>query len=183
MLFARGAFVGGIPVGRAAEGGLDHGAVVDSIPPGAQDAFVPSCGRGLAVGTFDAADWLIGWFAVWTESVAGAAFGSCSQLNNDPNGKCWTTGYLDRTSALYILIIPYSCIRSGVNLNLRFVRTLLIFPHPERTPEMSKRMGLCSQKGPVLTSSMKPIAEKYILCFLSLSTTLFLAMSPGLGAP
>lgn len=34
------------------------------------------------------------------------AFGSRSQLNREPNGKCCTTGNLDSTSALYILIIP-----------------------------------------------------------------------------
>jgi len=61
--------------------------------------------------------------------------------------------------------------------------TLLILPHPDLTPEMSKRIGLCSQKGPVLTSLMKPTAEKYMLCNLSRSTTFFLAISPGFGEP
>lgn len=60
--------------------------------------------------------------------------------------------------------------------------TLFIFPHPDRTPEISKRIGLCSQNGPVFTSLMKPIAEKYILFFLSRSTVNFLATSPGFEA-
>lgn len=34
------------------------------------------------------------------------AFGSRSQLNREPNGKCCTTGNFDSTSALYILIMP-----------------------------------------------------------------------------
>lgn len=36
----------------------------------------------------------------------GAALGSVSQLKSDPNRKCWTTGNLVKTSALYILIMP-----------------------------------------------------------------------------
>lgn len=35
------------------------------------------------------------------------ASGSWSQLKSEPNLKCCTTGNLDRTSALYILIIPW----------------------------------------------------------------------------
>jgi hypothetical protein len=34
------------------------------------------------------------------------ALGSGVQLNREPKGKCWTTGNLDNTSALYILIMP-----------------------------------------------------------------------------
>lgn len=60
-------------------------------------------------------------------------------------------------------------------------QTLLILPHPERTPDISKSIGLCSQNGPVLTSLMNPIAAKYMLCARSRSTTFFLATSPGLG--
>lgn len=68
-------------------------------------------------------------------------------------------------------------------LDLKLDKTLLIFPQPLRTPEMSNKIGLCSQKGPVLTSLIKPTAEKYMLRFLSLSTMVFLVMSPGFGEP
>lgn len=60
--------------------------------------------------------------------------------------------------------------------------TLLILPQPSRMPEMSYRMGLCSQKGPFLTSLMKPMAEKYMLVSRNLSTASALSTSPGLGA-
>lgn len=43
---------------------------------------------------------------VWTVDGWGMAFGSRSQLNKEPKGKCCTTGNLDSTSALYILIMP-----------------------------------------------------------------------------
>jgi hypothetical protein len=36
----------------------------------------------------------------------GPASGSVVHSKRDPNGKCWTTGNLDKTSALYILIMP-----------------------------------------------------------------------------
>lgn len=55
---------------------------------------------------FDAMEVLEGWIDVFTEVGGGEAVGSSSQLNKDPNGKCCTTGNLDNTSALYILIIP-----------------------------------------------------------------------------
>lgn len=35
------------------------------------------------------------------------ALGSFSHLKREPKGKCWITGNLERTSALYILSIPY----------------------------------------------------------------------------
>jgi len=35
------------------------------------------------------------------------ALGSRSQLKREPKRKCWTTGNLERTSALYILIMPW----------------------------------------------------------------------------
>jgi len=39
--------------------------------------------------------------------VGGArALGSRAQLNKEPKGKCCTTGYLDKTSALYIFTMP-----------------------------------------------------------------------------
>lgn len=50
---------------------------------------------------------LEGWLEVWTDAAGVAALGSVSHLKSDPNLKCWTTGNLDRTSTLYILIMPY----------------------------------------------------------------------------
>lgn len=49
-------------------------------------------------------------------------------------------------------------------------------------PEISYKIGLCSQNGPVFTSLMKPMAEKYMFVFLSLSTMFFLATSETAGA-
>lgn len=40
--------------------------------------------------------------------ILGAA-GSGVQLKREPKGKCWTTGNFERTSALYILIMPWVC--------------------------------------------------------------------------
>jgi hypothetical protein len=95
-----------------------------------------------------------------------AASGSRSHENRDPKGKCWTTGNFDSTSALNILIMP-----------------LLILPQPSRIPDTSKSTGLCSQKGPVLTSLMKPMAEKYMFAVRRRATVSGLRMSAGLGAP
>lgn len=50
-------------------------------------------------------------------------------------------------------------------------------------PEMSKRMGECSQNGPFLTSLMKPMEEKYMLLRRWDSTTAALVTSDGFGAP
>ena len=55
----------------------------------------------------------MGWLDAWTEAGGGVAFGSCSQLKREPKGKCWTTGNLERTSALYILSIPWMILVSG----------------------------------------------------------------------
>lgn len=44
---------------------------------------------------------------VCTVDGGATAYGSRSQLNKEPNGKCCTTGNLDKTSALYILIMPW----------------------------------------------------------------------------
>lgn len=51
---------------------------------------------------------LTGWLDAWADDTGGGiAFGSRSQLKREPKRKCWTTGNLERTSALYILIIPW----------------------------------------------------------------------------
>lgn len=86
-----------------------------------------------------------GWFAICMLCTGSAASGSFSHEKSDPKGKCWTTGNFDKTSALNILIMP-----------------LLILPQPSLIPEISKRIGECSQKGPFLTSLIKPMAEKYM---------------------
>ena len=61
--------------------------------------------------------------------------------------------------------------------------TLLIFAHPARTPDISYKVGECSQKGPFFTSYMNPMAPKYILVSLSLSTRAVFVMLAGSGAP
>ena len=95
---------------------LAHGAAVPIPGSGtiigllAHGAFVPSCGGGGARAEAFSSDGLgpslTGWFDVCTEDGGGAALGSCSQLRREPKRKCWTTGNLERTSALYILTIP-----------------------------------------------------------------------------
>ena len=45
--------------------------------------------------------------AVCTLAAMAGAEGSGVQAKREPKGKCWTTGNLERTSALYIFIIPY----------------------------------------------------------------------------
>lgn len=81
---------------------------------------------------------LDGWLEVWTDVDGVVAFGSVSHLKSDPNRKCWTTGNLDKTSTLYILIMPcehVSCVKHmNPNQNRR---TLLIFAQPAGTPEIS----------------------------------------------
>jgi hypothetical protein len=47
-----------------------------------------------------------GWLDVCTLAWMDFAFGSFSQAKSEPKGKCWTTGNLERTSALYIFIMP-----------------------------------------------------------------------------
>lgn len=113
-----------------------------ALEDAAHGAAVPAegCGGAGAVDVAVAVVVLLLW------AGGAAALGSASHENREPNGKCCTTGNLDRTSALYILIMP-----------------LLILPHPSRIPEMSNSMGLCSQNGPVLMSLMNPMAEKYML--------------------
>ena len=48
-------------------------------------------------------------------------------------------------------------------------------------PEISYRIGLCSQNGPRFTSYMNPTAEKYMFVSLSRATMLALVTSPGSG--
>lgn len=79
---------------------------------------MPSCGNGRLVGApvvFPLTEmvWDDGWLDVCTVAVAAAAFGSCSKLNKDPKLKCWTTGNLESTSALYILIMPWRFVRTN----------------------------------------------------------------------
>jgi hypothetical protein len=127
-----------------AHGALEYGIPGPvAAPPGmpvacAHGAAVPAPAGGCPPGTP-----VVGWLARWTECTGAWAAGSLSHEKSEPKGKCWTTGNLESTSALNIFIMP-----------------LLILPHPSRMPEMSKRMGLCSQKGPFLTSLMKATAEK-----------------------
>lgn len=82
----------------------------------AQGAWVPAPGMGRAAATegmpcSGAVGRAWGPEDVCTVEGGGIAFGSRSQLNREPNGKCCTTGNFERTSALYILIIP--CLSSA----------------------------------------------------------------------
>jgi hypothetical protein len=49
----------------------------------------------------------LGWLEVWTLARICWAAGSFSHAKREPKGKCWTTGNLERTSTLYILIMPW----------------------------------------------------------------------------
>lgn len=83
---------------------------------------------------------LDGWLDVWTDFAGVIALGSVSHLKSDPNWKCWTTGNLDKTSALYILIMPcqhISICAIDMDPNPMIKQTLLIFAQPAGTPEMS----------------------------------------------
>jgi hypothetical protein len=59
--------------------------------------------------------------------------------------------------------------------------TLLILAHPSLIPDMSYKVGLCSQKGPLLTSNMKAMAEKYMLVSLYIWAESLLAVLVGDG--
>lgn len=140
--------------------GCMFGGVADG--PVAQGAFVPcwggrpprceiiSCDEDV-VKSWD------GWLEVWMEDGGGMAFGSWSQLKREPKRKCWTTGNLERTSALYIFIMPYStlshaCFMKRSRSGDHSCFTLLILAHPAFTPEISYNIGECSQNGPFFTS-------------------------------
>ena len=100
----------GIPL--VAEGLPAHGAGIPTLGfgEGVDDhwALVAGCGRadawlmdGAATSCF------CGWLDACAELGGGMASGLRSQLKREPKRKCWTTGNLERTSALYILIIPF----------------------------------------------------------------------------
>lgn len=137
---AQGAAIGPIP-GVIPPPALAQGALVDGMPGcGCEDEFCWTHGAAvpgvLLVLTPVPNDG--GCCCECTLGPAGvAASGSRSHLKKWPKGKCCTTGNLPKTSASYIFSIP-----------------LLIFPQPSLMPEMLKRMGECSQKGPFLTSKM-----------------------------
>lgn len=76
------------------------GAVVGCPVAVAHGALVPGPAAAGALGR--------GWDVDEVCAVCGGgmALGSRSQLKREPKGKCCTTGNLERTSALYILIMP-----------------------------------------------------------------------------
>jgi hypothetical protein len=93
---------GGAPGARADAQGA---AVAPGAAPLAQGALVPAVGSGSeAVVEVEAG--CCGPDMVCVVGGGGTAFGSRSQLNREPKGKCWTTGNFESTSALYILIMP-----------------------------------------------------------------------------
>lgn len=73
------------------------------------------------------------------EGGGAVELGSCCQRNKEPKGKCWTTGNLDRTSALYILIMPLTRVSNASQAKGWVIReaTLLILPQPSLIPEIS----------------------------------------------
>ena len=125
-----GARVGWLgPVGTDADAGSREGIRDDAhgaaVPPVAGIAPLPAAntpgsamgsrngGCGRDVGPFD-----LGWLAVCTLAWICWAVGSRSQANNEPNGKCCTTGNLESTSAWYIFSIPYRCTAACQENNL-----------------------------------------------------------------
>lgn len=65
-------------------------------------------GWGRAVGAvLEGVEDAFGCEAVCTVAWIFFALGSGEKEKREPKGKCWTTGYLERTSALYIFIMPY----------------------------------------------------------------------------
>lgn len=126
-----------------------HGAAVAPIggadpipgPAVAHGALVPDPGIGLAEVVEDgpasgATGRAWGPDVVWTVVGGATAFGSRSKLKRDPNGKCCTTGNLERTSALYILIMPWPDIRINSITNGED-QTLFILAQPVWIPEIS----------------------------------------------
>ena len=82
-------------------GADDHGAAVPAAPPGGGRAMVGVDEGGM----FETRE---GGCDVECADIVGAgALGLRSQRKREPKGKCCTTGNLERTSALYILIIPW----------------------------------------------------------------------------
>ena len=100
-----------------------HGAAVgpiagtrDPVPAVTHGAFVPASTLGRAVEEGEApASGTVGRACgpdvAWAVLGGGIALGSRSKLNRDPKGKCCTTGNFDKTSALYILIMPLVIVR------------------------------------------------------------------------
>lgn len=148
LTVAFGNLLSGDPVPPVVVGLFAHGAAVPTpgTKPGvdvallAHGAFVPSPDacvvRAEAFSRDKPGPSRMGWLDAWTDVGGGLASGSWSQLKREPKRKCWTTGNLERTSASYILIMPFYILapsQSCKNYNL----TLLIFPHPALTPEIS----------------------------------------------
>ena len=71
------------------------------------------------------------------------AFGSRSKLNSEPKGKCWTTGNLERTSALYIFIMP--CVLLAPLSKIPALQMKHI-EHLGHIGEMTKRNGTTDDK-------------------------------------
>jgi hypothetical protein len=126
---AHGAAVIGIPAGPPAAMGsrrpwgapvraVAHGAAVMGIPVGppaaigSRGAWVGAARGSRSAGWRDVGAEVdreedLGWLEVWTLARICWAAGSFSHAKREPKGKCWTTGNLERTSTLYILIMPW----------------------------------------------------------------------------
>jgi hypothetical protein len=108
--FAHGAAVMGMPLPAARgsrRGGCesrDGGALILGSAKGSRN---PGCVpvRRAVGAEFDGVT-ALGCEEVCTLAWILGALGSAVQLKSEPKGKCWTTGNLESTSALYILIMP-----------------------------------------------------------------------------
>lgn len=104
-----GAAIPGVPSAFAAHGATVAAAAGAGRGAVAQGALVPASGACLVGGVASfGRDW--GPEAMCAEVGGGTVLGSRSQLKRDPKGKCCTTGNLESTSALYILIIPWEAL-------------------------------------------------------------------------
>lgn len=94
--------------GVAVPPGLPTGLAVDAHGAAVLPSMLPAAGAD-ARGAF-MEDWLmplaLGCARACGDTAGAAAEASRSQRNRLPKGKCCTTGNLESTSALYILIIP-----------------------------------------------------------------------------
>ena len=77
-----------------------------TLPPANDQGAGESIGGD--IGILDAGKALVGWLVVCAVVAGGAASGLRSKEKSEPNGKCCTTGNLDKTSASYIFSMPYT---------------------------------------------------------------------------
>lgn len=79
---------------------VTHGAEVEARLASWRGVFERMLGSGVRTRPLESG------FEFRIEIGKGLGVEFWSQLNSDPNRKCWTTGNFESTSALYILTIP-----------------------------------------------------------------------------